>query len=71
MHGFVCLVMLALSSLAVYGVMLAGWSSNSKYAFLGCLRSVAVVVCMMGVVVVGMHLALLLVGTCFCWIPSE
>jgi len=37
--GGVCLM--ALSSLAVYGVMLAGWSSNSKYAFLGCCRSVA------------------------------
>nr|YP_010388667.1 NADH dehydrogenase subunit 1 [Leontynka pallida]UPQ43834.1 NADH dehydrogenase subunit 1 [Leontynka pallida] len=38
------LVIMALSSLAVYGVMLAGWASNSKYAFLGCLRSVALMV---------------------------
>ena len=38
------LVLMALSSLAVYGVMLAGWASNSKYAFLGCLRSVALMV---------------------------
>lgn len=38
------LVLLALSSLGVYGVMLAGWASNSKYAFLGCLRSVALMV---------------------------
>ena len=30
---------LALSSLAVYGVLFAGWSANSKYAFLGSLRS--------------------------------
>jgi NADH:ubiquinone oxidoreductase subunit H len=38
------LVIMAISSLAVYGVMLAGWASNSKYAFLGCLRSVALMV---------------------------
>ena len=31
----------ALSSLGVYGVLLAGWSANSKYAFLGSLRSTA------------------------------
>jgi NADH-quinone oxidoreductase subunit H len=31
----------AVSSLAVYGIMIAGWSSNSKYAFLGSLRSAA------------------------------
>lgn len=35
------LILFAISSLAVYGVIMAGWSSNSKYAFLGCLRSVA------------------------------
>lgn len=32
---------LALSSLGVYGVLFAGWSANSKYAFLGALRSTA------------------------------
>jgi NADH-quinone oxidoreductase subunit H len=32
---------LAISSLSVYGVILAGWSSNSKYAFLGSIRSAA------------------------------
>lgn len=32
---------LALSSLGIYGVLFAGWSANSKYAFLGSLRSTA------------------------------
>lgn len=38
------LILMALSSLAVYAVLLAGWASNSKYAFLGALRSVALMV---------------------------
>ena len=33
------LYLFAISSLSVYGIILSGWSSNSKYAFLGCLRS--------------------------------
>jgi NADH-quinone oxidoreductase subunit H len=35
------LYLFALSALSVYGIIMSGWSSNSKYAFLGALRSAA------------------------------
>jgi NADH-ubiquinone oxidoreductase chain 1 len=35
---------LALSSLGIYGILFAGWSANSKYAFLGSLRSTAAMI---------------------------
>ena len=54
------LVVFALTSLGIYGIIIAGWASNSKYAFLGALRSVAQVVSYeiaMGFTFVGVLLA--------------
>src|SRR5262245_10751061 len=54
------LYILALTSLGVYGVILAGWSSNSKYAFLGARRSAAQIVAYeiaMGFALVGVLMA--------------
>jgi NADH-quinone oxidoreductase subunit H len=54
------LYVLALTSLAVYGVIIAGWASNSKYAFLGAMRSAAQMVAYeiaMGFALVGVLVA--------------
>ena len=36
------LLMLAMTSMGIYGVIIAGWASNSKYAFLGAMRATAI-----------------------------
>jgi NADH-quinone oxidoreductase subunit H len=54
------LYVIALTSLGVYGVIIAGWASNSKYAFLGAMRSAAQIVAYeiaMGFALVGVLVA--------------
>jgi NADH-quinone oxidoreductase subunit H len=54
------LAMLAMTSMGVYGIIIAGWASNSKYAFIGSLRATAQVVSYeiaMGFAIVGALMA--------------
>jgi len=54
------LFILAVTSMGVYGVVIAGWASNSKYAFLGAMRSAAQIVAYeiaMGFALVGVLMA--------------
>jgi NADH-quinone oxidoreductase subunit H len=52
--------LLALSSLNIYGILLSGWSSNSKYAYLGALRSAAQMISY------EVSLSFIILATCLC-----
>ena len=54
---------LALSSLGVYGVLLSGWAANSKYAFLGSIRSSAAMISYELILSSAILLIILLTGT--------
>lgn len=54
---------LALSSLGIYGVLFAGWSGNSKYAFLGSLRSSAAMISYELILSTAIIIVVLLAGT--------
>lgn len=54
---------LALSSLGIYGVLFAGWSGNSKYAFLGSLRSTAAMISYELILSTAVIIVVLLSGT--------
>ncbi len=54
------LYVLAISSLGVYGIIMGGWASNSKYPFLGSLRSAAQMISYevsMGLIIIGVILS--------------
>ena len=54
---------LAVSSIATYGILLAGWSANSKYAFLGSLRSTAQLISYELILSSAIWIVILLVGS--------
>jgi NADH-ubiquinone oxidoreductase chain 1 len=54
---------IALSSLGIYGVLFAGWSGNSKYAFLGSLRSSAAMISYELILSTAIIIVVLLAGT--------
>jgi NADH-quinone oxidoreductase subunit H len=43
-HNLTLLVVFAISSFSIYGIIIAGWSSNSRYPFLGALRSASQII---------------------------
>lgn len=54
------LYLLAISSLGIYGIVLAGWSSNSRYAFMGAIRSAAQMISY------EITMGFVLLGVCLC-----